>query len=389
MRRAAGVMLLFLLLPFLAPAPSAAHDASSYGGLFRSRSMGAAWLNADVGLFLNAALVVAVDPRDSNHLLMGSDSGLFASGNGGRSWTPEAPTLISGAVFAVAFSSDGSTVLCAAPGGIFRNTSGSWTRSDAPAGATPSRGITFSTTTGRAYLLGRDRLFASSDGGARFTPLGGNADEATGFVTFAMLPGATDTLFAVARGRLMISTDGGHHWRERPVSATGEPVDAVVVDPAVPGRVWAASADQLHVSNDGGVKWQTVGVPLPEAHTAVRGIASDPTATTLVVTSHRGTYRSTDAGVHWALEEGNLPVHLEAGPLARDPANPGILYVVYSLIPYPELWRGALDGSNLLARVEPMDLIGGLAFLLLLSLSGFLLVAWLTRRRRAGAGEVS
>ncbi len=151
-----------------------------------------------------------------------------------------------------------------------------------------------------------------------------------------MLPGATETLFAVARGRLMISTDGGHIGTaasRRQVTATGEPIDAVVVDPAVPGRVWAASANQLHVSNDGGVTWQTVGRPLPESHTVVRGIASDPTATTLVVTSHRGTYRSTDAGVHWALEEGNLPVHLEAGPLARDPANPGIFYVVYSLDP--------------------------------------------------------
>ena len=52
------------------------HDASSYGGVFRSRDLGAAWLNADVGLFLNAALVIAVDPRDSSHLLVGTEAGL-------------------------------------------------------------------------------------------------------------------------------------------------------------------------------------------------------------------------------------------------------------------------------------------------------------------------
>ena len=52
------------------------HDASSYGGVFRSRDLGAAWLNADVGLFLNAALVVAVDPRNSSHLLAGTDLGI-------------------------------------------------------------------------------------------------------------------------------------------------------------------------------------------------------------------------------------------------------------------------------------------------------------------------
>ena len=86
--------------------------------------MGGAWLNADVGLYLNAALTVAVDPRDANHLLMGTDSGLWASVNGGRSWAQEAPTLISGAVFAIAFSPDGTTVLCVAPGGVYRNVDG-------------------------------------------------------------------------------------------------------------------------------------------------------------------------------------------------------------------------------------------------------------------------
>jgi hypothetical protein len=127
---------------------------------------------------------------------------------------------------------------------------------------------------------------------------------------------------------------------------------------------------------------------LPEVHTVVRGIAADPSAVTLVVTTHRGTYRSTDAGVHWRLEEGNLPVHLEAGPLARDPENPSVLYIVYSLIPYPEVWRSALEGSNLLAHVDPMDLIGGLAFLLLLSVSSITLVVWLVRQRRDVAGTV-
>jgi hypothetical protein len=44
---------------------ASAHDASSYGGVFRSRDLGAAWLNADIVMFLNAALVIAVDPRDA------------------------------------------------------------------------------------------------------------------------------------------------------------------------------------------------------------------------------------------------------------------------------------------------------------------------------------
>jgi photosystem II stability/assembly factor-like uncharacterized protein len=380
-------VLLFLALATLfAPAPGMAHDASAYGGLFRSRSMGGAWLNADVGLYLNAALTVAIDPLDPNHLLMGSDSGLWASVNGGRSWTQEAPDLIAGAVFAVAFSPDRAIVLCVAPSGVYRNLDGRWSRSDAPSGAAPGRGVVFGAAPGRVYLLGRERLFSSDDGGARFARVAGDLDDSADLETIAVLRQPSETLLAISHGRLLVSTNGGQRWRERRVGDTAEPVEAVIPDPAVAGRIWAAAANRLQVSSDGGVIWQALGNALPEVHTVVRGIAADPTSATLVVTTHRGTYRSTDAGVHWTLEEGNLPVHLEAGPLARDPENPSILYIVYSLIPYPEVWRSALEGSNLLARVDPMDLLGGLAFLLLLSAGSITLVVWLARQRRDVAG---
>ena len=49
-------------------------------------------------------LVVAVDPQNRSHLLAGTDLGLLGSRNGGLTWTPEAPDLIFGAVFAVTFS---------------------------------------------------------------------------------------------------------------------------------------------------------------------------------------------------------------------------------------------------------------------------------------------
>jgi hypothetical protein len=117
----------------------------------------------------------------------------------------------------------------------------------------------------------------------------------------------------------------------------------------------------------------------------VRGIAADPAATTLVVTSHRGMYRSEDGGQSWMLKESNLPVHLESGPLVRDPNDARTLYAVYSLMPFAEVWRTAIEGGNLLARVDPVSLAGGLAFLLLLIIGGGLLVRWLARPRSAGS----
>jgi hypothetical protein len=84
----------------------------------------------------------------------------------------------------------------------------------------------------------------------------------------------------------------------------------------------------------------------------VRGIAASVDATTLVVSSDRGIYRSEDRGETWAAKEDNLPIHIEAGPLARDPNDAGVVYVVFSLIPYAEVWRMAIEGRNVLARIE-------------------------------------
>src|SRR5919202_770257 len=111
-RRAIPALVASVLLLLCSGADtSSAHDPSAYGGVFRSRNFGGTWLNADAGLFLNAALSVAVDPRDPAHLLLGTDIGLLSSRNGGRSWRHEAQGLMIGAVFAVAFAPDGRTVV--------------------------------------------------------------------------------------------------------------------------------------------------------------------------------------------------------------------------------------------------------------------------------------
>jgi photosystem II stability/assembly factor-like uncharacterized protein len=362
--------------------PSArAHDPSAYGGLFRSRNLGGTWLNADVGLFVNSALTVALDPRDPNQLLMGTDIGLLRSQNGGRSWTVEAQGLIPGPVFAVAFAPDARSTLCAGPSGIFYFHGGQWSRAQAPDRAVPARAIAFGAVADRVYLLGKRGLFISDDRGEHFDQAPSNLADDAQITLLVVATAPRETLFAVIDGKLMASADGGRRWNPRFIDAGGASVDVGALDPASPSRIWAASADRLYMSDDLGVSWRPIGGRLPEQQTNIRGIAADETGSTLVVTTHRGMYRSEDAGATWVLKEGNLPVHLEAGPLIRDATDARTLYAAYSLMPYPDVWRTAVEGGNLLARTDRLSLAGGLAFLALLLISGVMLVRWLEYRR--------
>jgi photosystem II stability/assembly factor-like uncharacterized protein len=343
---------------------TSAHDASSYGGVFRSRDLGAAWLNADVGLFLNAALVIAVDPRNSSRLLVGTDLGVLSSHNGGRSWAPEARDLIVGAVFALAFSTDGELAVCAASNGVFRRDRDGWLRAEAPESAIPARALVSG--------LANDR-FAIVPG----------LPQTNEITALAAIAGSVDSLAAVIDGRAMISRDGGRTWFDAGLGGANVPVDTIATDATRPQRIWAAAHGRIVVSDDLGSDWHSVGRLLPESKARVRGIAASADAMTLVISSDRGIYRSEDGGETWAQKEDNLPVHIEAGPLARDPKNPGVIYAVFSLMPYAEVWRMAIDGGNLLARIEPISLAGALSFCVLVLIGGGLAARHLSRRRAA------
>jgi len=358
------------------------HDASSYGGVFRSRDLGAAWLNADVGLFLNAALVIAVDPRDSSHLLVGTDLGILSSHNAGRSWVPEARDVIIGAVFALAFSPDGELAMCAAASGVFRRDRNGWLRAEAPESAIPARALIAGPANDRFYLLGRNRLFMSEDRGRTYAavPVPPQMSEITALVAIA---GSADTLAAVIDGRVMISHDGGRSWGYAGLGGADAPVDTIADDATWQNRIWAAAGDRIVLSDDLGSTWHSVGRRLPEARVRVRGIAASADTKTLVVSSDRGIYRSEDGGETWVPKEDNLPNHIEAGPLARDPNDAGVVYAVFSLMPYAEVWRMAVEGGNPLARIEPISLAGGLSFCALVLIGGGLAARHLSRRRAA------
>ena len=360
-----------------------AHDPSAWGGVFRTRDFGGSWLAADAGLFIGAALALSVSPNDPNHLLYATDTRLLHSRNGGRDWTQDAADKLIGPTTAVSFDQEGRGAVASSSAGVFHTKQGdSWQESSAPAGAGPARTIVAGTIAGHFYLGGPKGVFASRDRGASFTRLGeGVLPE--GMVTgLAVVAGAQETVFGAVDGELWQSEDGGTSWRRIGGGISGD-IEALASDPGKSNRLWAAAGNRLYRSEDGGFTWRAIGEPLTELNTSIRAIAASADQQSIVLATHRGALRSADGGKRWELIEATLPVHLEAGLLVRDPHDAQTLYAGFALIPYPEIYRRAVEGNNLLSQVDPISLAGGLAFLLLLIIVGWLLA------RRLFQGEMS
>ena len=354
-----------------------AHDPSAWGGLFRSRDDGAAWLSVDAGLFVGAALAIAVSPTNANHLLYATDTRLLRSRNGGRNWVPEAPQLFNGPTLALAFAGDGKGAWAATPAGVFVTADEStWNKCDLPDAALPGRALVTGLQPGRIYLLGARGIYASSDDGRKFVRVGqADLPDVAGHA-LVLVPApaglGAETLFAVFEGRVWVSADSGKSWAPRDAGLPRGQVETLAADREQHHRLWAATGNQVHVSDDLGATWHSWGRPIGEGVFAIRGLATAQKGTLIVLATHRGLLRSTDGGNTWAQVEGALPVHLEAGLLLPDPFDAQTIYAGFSLVPYPELRRRAEQGSNLLSQLDPVSASGAGAFLLLLLIGGWL-----------------
>jgi photosystem II stability/assembly factor-like uncharacterized protein len=362
------------------PAAGLAHDASSWGGLFRSRDGGATWFQASVGKVMGSALAVAVDPNDPTRLLLGTDSGLLESRNGGLDWDLTAADVLLGAVLAVAFDGAGQTILAASGSTLATSADGvRWRSSALPVGAAPARSLVAGAAPGMFYLVGWHGLFRTEDGGATWSELRTGQPDPT--VTRLVIDAQTPAkLMVVAGGDVWLSPDSGRRWDGRSAGLPAGQIEVAAFDPARPDGLWAAGANQVFASEDAGATWRRVGQALPEAGTEIRGIAVDGRDRAhIVLSTHRGLYASRDGARTWDLLGDNLPGHIDAGPLVREKGESPTLYAGFSVTPYDEAWRNAAAGGSPLTRLAASEALGGAAFIVLVGLAAGLALRWLAR----------
>jgi len=351
----------------LAPGPAAAHDASGWGGLFRTRDAGATWLQVNTGSFVSGTLALAVNPADPHHLLLATDTGVSRSLNGGRDWMVEAPDVFTGPAFGAVFDIDGQRALVAGAAAIFRSDGERWRSVSVPAGSMPARALVAGGVRGRAYLAGQRGLFRSDDWGQAWTSIGEPLQ--TSYVSAVTISRARpDEVYAIAGGRAWASRDAGRRWESRSSGLPSRGVEALALDPLDAARLWSVAEDQLFRSDDGGRSWRPIGRPVPERPILARALAVVPGA--IVIATERGVYRSADEGASWTLGSEILPAHLDASMLTQDPIDQTTVYAGFAVRSRDLLAALAIKESTAARRTTLMWIAGGFGALAVVLLAG-------------------
>lgn len=185
---------------------------------------------------------------------------------------------------------------------------------------------------GSIYARVHDKLFKSTDTGSTWTSVAGGRKDITQIVVSPAEPRA---MFAATSSQLLKSIDGGEHWTPMTTGLpSGMPMAGIQLDPRDPSRLYATAMFQrVHRSVDGGETW----TPLA----ALRQISircevlPDPDSPNVIYLLTRGTYiessegdvfRTMDGGNTWTLvavsPSGAMPIDF----LGLVPSHPATLF---------------------------------------------------------------
>jgi photosystem II stability/assembly factor-like uncharacterized protein len=256
---------------------------------------------------------LAVDPANSNHLLLGtSDGHIFASRDAAGQWMllGRAGTRLDSVITSIVFDPRDSKSVWASAwtqdsaegGGVYHSEDGGhiWK----PSGLEGHAVRALATAVSRPGLLvagAVDGMFRSLDAGRtwqRLTPEG--HEELRNFDSVALDPVNPEIIYAGTYHLPWKSVDGGAHWK--PVHdgmIDDSDVMSILVDRAHPRRVYASACSGIYLSEDGALLWRKIqGIPYSARRTQV--ILQDPEkAPTVYAATTEGLWITANAGTIW------------------------------------------------------------------------------------------
>jgi len=269
---------------------------------------------------------VAVSP--SGEIYVGSASGgVWASTDGGSTWTDLTPTAADLAIGTLAIDPTNPQVIYAGTG--------------------ENDGYQSPTGPQSCYdCFFGDGILKSTDGGATWTLVGADVFNGWDIGSIAVDPESPETVFAAGSRGVWESTDGGSTWSQE----ISSPAWDVVIVPGSPETIFAGvTSVGVEESTDGGLTWTPLagGLPPPGASIGSVKIAyapSDPSDMYAAIANGTtgdliGLYASMDGGQTWSQESppdymatsGEPPQGNYDNALAVNPTNP------------EEVWAGGIS----------------------------------------------
>ncbi len=303
------------------------------GGVYKSIDGGASWRAANVGLAnLSVGLrQLAVDPSSGSVYVVTAD-GTFKSINRGETWVPFRPSLAA-VVWALALDPENGRTLYAGSsksisrggekGEVYKSLDSGGTWSPVSGGQITGRvfSLAVDPATPRTLYAGTDDVgyggvYKSIDGGGSWAPLSTGLPNRIVYA-LAVHPTAPDVVLAGTADGVYRSADRGATW----VRTAGNVIMALAIDPQNPNIVYKGSYGHgVGRSPDSGVTWSATGLVTGY----VQAMLVDPaTPGTLYAGTLNGLLRSADSGATWVPVNAGL-TDLDVRALA---ASPGSLYV--------------------------------------------------------------
>jgi len=301
--------------------------------LYKSTDAGDSWQRIPIrGLRPSfASLTIPADSPGTLLATVDTDPGIYASTDGGGTWTLVTPPLQTGDGVRVIAGSQGTLYATTSSGTLFSSTDAGTTWQTVTTTSALDDGLLAVDPQDPATLYGGgDGVVKSVDGGHTWTSMH-NVLVNTLITSLVLAPGSSTTLYAGTYGGVFTTTNGGQTWQLAKSAAIGPWADilALAVSPQRPQVAYAVAQGRgLLTSSDAGAHWRRMQTPFPSK--GVQAFAIDPrqpqtmyvadcggacSQGTLQKTIDGGTTWQTIAGIPWAVQS-----------LAIDPHHPSTLF---------------------------------------------------------------
>jgi photosystem II stability/assembly factor-like uncharacterized protein len=244
---------------------------------------------------------MAVSPTSPKVLVLGTNTGLYHSVDGGKSWHTTGPTNLN----ATSLVRVGKTIFA---GGVVESPTGPATL-----------------TVHGQYIVpaGQGVLESSANGGATWQQVHPSGLPALAVQALATDPSSSSSLYAELRnGAVYSSSDGGHSFTLVTHKVGGTPWALAITQP---GHLVAGDMTTGNFLSADATHWLDTGFTDPRKSKMVMEYAVQPSDTSHVLMSSYGVVSSTDGGKTW---HDSLSSKVMFGPVAWAAGTPSVAYAV-------------------------------------------------------------